>query len=335
MKVLVTGASGFIGSTLIEQLSSLGFEVHALMRKTSSLSNLSHLEGKFERVEGDLSNFDSLRNALKDVKYVFHLAGATAAPNRDAYFEHNARGTERLARAVAEVGPGLTRFVHVSSLAAAGPSSSLNPRVEADTEQPVSYYGESKLQGEKEVLKYKDAYPVTIIRPPIVYGPKDKGVFTIIQTVAKNFMPVLQGSAQGGHKYYSAIHAEDLCRGIVQAGVAPVEKVPSGEIFYVSGNEVHTYREILTTIAECLERDPFSFNVPKIAIKAAATALSVAGFITRKSFPLNLDKVNELLPDYWICSNEKAKKLLRFSPEFDLRTGMSHSIEWYKRHRWI
>ena len=333
MKAFVTGASGFIGSTLIEQLNSLGFDVYALMRKTSSPANLTGI--KFQKVEGDLSSFESLRQAVSGMDYVFHLAGATAAPNRQAYFESNAHGTERLARAVAEANPSVTRFVHVSSLAAAGPAPSLEPRHEAEPEKPVSFYGESKLQGEKEVLKYKDQYPISVIRPPIVYGPKDKGVFSIIQTVSKNIMPILQGSTQDGSKYYSAIHAEDLCRGIVQAALAPKGKIASGEIFYLSSDETVTYRELLQTIAECLEKDPFTFRIPKAAVTAIAATLSAVGTVTRKTYPLNMDKLNELLPDYWICSNEKAKSQLGFSPEFDLRAGMTHAIEWYKRERWI
>src|SRR5690242_9750279 len=132
MKALVTGASGFIGSTLIEELGTLGFEVYALMRKSSSAANLDGM--RMTRVEGDLSDEASLRAAIRsvpDLDYVFHLAGATTGPNREFYFEHNANGTRRLAQAVADERPGLQRFVYVSSLAAAGPSRSMTPRVES------------------------------------------------------------------------------------------------------------------------------------------------------------------------------------------------------------
>lgn len=333
-RALVTGASGFIGSTLIEELSNLGFEVLALMRGSSSAANLEGL--RYTRVEGDLSNRDSLRRALQGVDYVFHLAGATAAPNREAYFRHNADGTRILTEAVAEAAPGLTRFVHVSSLAAAGPASSHDaPRVETEPNRPVSAYGESKLQGELEVLKHKDSFPVVIVRPPMVYGPKDKGVYVIIQTVSRNVMPILSGSGPDGQKYYSAVHVRDLVRGIVAAGLAPVGQVPSGEIFYISSDEVHSYREFLSTIARSLQLKPFSFPVPKGAITAAAVGLSAIGKITGRTFPLNMDKLNEILPDYWVCSNRKARELLGFEPQYTLTTGMADAIDWYKRQRWL
>lgn len=333
MKALVTGATGFIGSTLVEELDTLGFEVFALMRKGSSSANLEGL--KFKRVDGDLSNQESLNLAVQNMDYVFHLAGATTARNRAAFFEANALGTGRLAKAVAEFQPKLTRFVYVSSLAAAGPSLSLAPRTESEKENPVSTYGQSKLQGEKELLPYLGLYPISIVRPPMVYGPKDKGVFVMIQSVAKNVMPILRGSTEGGHKYYSAIHAKDLCRGVVQAAVVSKDKAPSGEIFYLSGDGVYTYLDIMTTIAEKLNCDPLRINIPKFVIRALATGLSAAGLVMRRTFPLNLDKVNEILPDYWICSNQKAKRVLGFAPEFDLSSGMAHSIEWYKRQKWI
>ena len=333
MKALVTGATGFIGSTLVEELDTLGFEVFALMRRASSSANLEGL--KYQIIEGDLSNQDSLNKAVQGMDYVFHLAGATTAPNRLGYFEANSEGTRRLAKAVADFQPQLARFVYVSSLAAAGPAQSLTPRTEIEASTPVSAYGESKLQGERELDPYISKYPISIVRPPMVYGPKDKGVFVMIQSVSHNLMPILKGSTVGGHKYYSAIYAKDLCRGVVQAAVVSKEKSPSGDVFYLSGDGVHTYLEIMTTIAEKLNCDPLRINVPKFFVRLAAASLSGVGLLTRKTFPLNLDKVNEILPDYWICSNQKAKRVLGFSPEFDLSTGMAHAIEWYKRQKWI
>jgi nucleoside-diphosphate-sugar epimerase len=212
---------------------------------------------------------------------------------------------------------------------------SLDPRTEEDQDAPVSAYGESKLEAERQLLEYRDRFPISIIRPPMVYGPRDKGVFVIIRTVARNLMPVLQGSTEGGHKYYSAIHVRDLCRGIVQAAVVPAERVTSGEKFYMAGDGIHTYVDLLSTIAERLDADPLRFRVPKFAIHGAAAAMSLAGRVSRRTFPLNLDKVKEILPDYWICSNQKAKNLLGFAPEYDLSSGMANAIDWYKRQRWI
>jgi dihydroflavonol-4-reductase len=335
MKALVTGASGFIGSTLIEELGTLGFDVYALMRKSSSSSNLDGL--RMTRLDGDLTSIDSIRAAVRkvpDLDYVFHVAGATTGPNRDFYFEHNTRGTARLAQVIAEERPGLQRFVLVSSLAAAGPAEGLNPRSEMEENNPVSSYGESKLEAEKELLRYKSVYPVTIVRPPMVYGPKDKGVFVIIKTVSKNIMPVIPGSA-GGNKYYSTVHSRDLCRGLVQAALAKPDKVASGEIFYFCGDGVVSYEQIMTTVAEKLGLEPLKFKIPQAALFLGALAGSALGLVSKKAFALNLDKLNEVRPDYWICSNQKAKDVFGFVPEFSFPSGMSSTIDWYKRHKWL
>jgi nucleoside-diphosphate-sugar epimerase len=334
VRALVTGASGFIGSALVEELGTLGFEVDALMRKTSSGANLAGL--RYRRVEGDLTDEASLRRAVRDVDYVFHLAGLTAARSSAEFFAYNTEGTARLARAVAEARPSLSRFVYVSSLAASGPASARDkPMSELETEHPVSAYGQSKLAAERELLRYRECYPISIVRPPMVYGPRDKGVFVVIQTVARNLMPILQGSSEGGDKFYSIIHVRDLVRGIVQSAVASVAKVPSGEVFFLASDQTPSYQEILSTIAEALGRDPLRIRVPKPVIRALAVVFSSVGTLTRRTFPLNLDKLNELLPDYWVCSNSKAKIMLGFVPEIDLASGMASAIEWYQRHRWI
>jgi nucleoside-diphosphate-sugar epimerase len=209
----------------------------------------------------------------------------------------------------------------------------MDPRKEGEQDHPVSAYGESKLQAEKELLHYKDAFPITIVRPPMVYGPKDKGVFVVIKTVAKNLMPLMPGAGPGGNKFYSVVHSKDLCRGLVQAALA--KNVPSGEIFYFCGDGIYSYQDLLSTMAEKLGTEPWKFKIPRVALKIGATAGTALGILSKKTFPLNLDKLNELTPDYWICSNDKAKKVLGFAPEFSLASGMANTIDWYKRQKWI
>ncbi len=331
IKALVTGATGFIGSTLIEQLNQKGVDTYALMRKSSNTYNLEGL--KYTRVEGDLSDYPSLCEAVKGMDYVFHLAGVISGLNREYYFEHNSKGTLRVARAVAEENENLKRLVYVSSLAAAGPAHTFKPRIETEQEQPVSSYGESKLLGEQELLKFKDLFPVTIIRPPLVYGPKDKGVFALIKTVSKKLLPVIQGNTEDGNKYYSTIHSSDLAAGVIQAALS--KEISSGEIFYLTGDEIHSYRDLLRTMARSMNLEPIEFKVPLFALSSAAHTLTWAGKLLGKTFSLNIDKLNEIRPDYWICSNEKAKRSFGFSPQYNLSRGMAETIEWYKKEKWI
>ena len=166
MQALVTGGSGFIGSAVIEDLAKRGIGVKALLRSTSSRRFLDGL--KFDTVLGDLSDQDSLEEAVKGVDYIFHIAGAVWARNRQEYFRHNGEGTANLGRAVLQQNPKLKRFIYVSSVAASGPSQSLQPLIEDCEPAPVSYYGQSKLEGEKELHKILGGIPLSILRPPPV-----------------------------------------------------------------------------------------------------------------------------------------------------------------------
>ena len=258
------------------------------------------------------------------------------APSRAEFFRHNAEGARLLAEAVANVNPGLKRFVHVSSLAAAGPASALeSPRAEHEPNRPVSDYGASKLQGEIEVLGYKDRFPIAIVRPPMVYGPRDKGVYVVIKTVSRRLAPVMKGATPDGAKYYSSVHVKDLVRGIMQIGLADAGRILSGEIFYVNSDDVHTYAQLLDAMAGGLGVRAYKLPVPPGVIKAAAHGLDALSKLTKKSYPLNPDKLNEILPDFWISTSEKARTVAGFKPEFDLKTGMADAIRWYKKEGWL
>lgn len=333
MNALITGASGFIGSTLIELLNEQGIkDVGALMRKSSSPSNLEGLS--YQRVEGDLADVESLKRAVRGKEYIFHLAGLVTATNASAYFEGNARGAENLLEAIKQEKPPLKRLVYVSSLAAAGPAHSLkSPRTEDEENRPVSNYGKSKLAAEVSILEHKNTIPISVIRPPIVYGPRDKGVLTLVKSVTNRVVPELRGNTETGDKYYSTVHAKDLCRGIAQA--ATVSGLASGEVFYVAGDAITSYSEIMSEISSHLNIKVLKLRIPMVAVKAGAAALDVLGSMTGRSYLLNKDKLNEIIPDYWTCSNEKARTQLKFVPEFSFVKGIVDALEWYKKKNWI
>ena len=331
MQALVTGGSGFIGSEVIQQLTQQGVAVRALLRKTSPRHNLQGLD--YETVLGDLSDLQSLKEAVKGVDYVFHLAGAILARNRAEYFSQNAVGTGNLAQACAEANPGLKRFVYVSSIAASGPSDSLKPREEVDAETPISSYGASKLGGERELARWSASYPTTVLRPPAVYGPRDKAVFEFVKVVNTGIVPVLPASQRNGKKYYSVIHVEDLVRGIVLAGLAPEQS--RREVFFLCGDGVYTWNELMAAMAEGLGKRTVRIPVPGFALTGLGAMYTAAGWLMQKNYPLSLDKLKELRADYWICSNERAKKVLGFEPKWDLRRGMAQTISWYRLNGWV
>ena len=207
MKALVTGATGFIGSYLAEALLKRGYEVTCIARSTSSLRWIEHLDLKY--IHCDLADVDRCADHVRGFDYIFHLAGRTKATKEEEFFTANAVCTGNLARVAAERNPGLSRFVYVSSLAAAGPSSSGMPLKEDCRPMPVSFYGKSKLEGEKSVLRFRHRIPVTIVRPPAVYGPRDNDFLVMFRMVKKGIFPYW------GKGLYSMLYVEDLVTGII------------------------------------------------------------------------------------------------------------------------
>lgn len=332
MRILVSGASGFIGSGLVSALAEKGHEVCALLRSTASTEFLKGVS--FTRVTGDILDYESLVKATENVDAVFHLAGAIAAKDRDAYFRCNAEGTKNIATAAVKSGR-VKRFIYLSSLAAAGPSAGLAPRSESEPDHPISFYGESKLRGELYLDELQGQLPFVIIRPPIVYGPRDRALFPLFKTIQKNWMPVMTAKSTTGHKYYSAIHVDDLIQSCVLSLEASEAFFQTGERFYVSDGNIYTDERIMKMIADELKVTPIKFKVPSAVMALVAQGGSIAGKLLKKSLPLNTDKLKELNADYWICSTQKAMDRLAFKPKYTMESGVPQTIAWYKMNNWL
>ncbi|MEW6057094.1 MAG: NAD-dependent epimerase/dehydratase family protein [Bdellovibrionota bacterium] len=331
MQALVTGGSGFIGSELIRQLNAKNIKVRALLRKTSPRGNLQGLD--FETALGDLCDAASLKEVVKGIDVVFHVAGSISARSREEFFLHNATGTGNLAKACAEANPGLKRFVYVSSVAATGPALSLSPKRESDTALPISAYGESKLGGEKQLEAFAGIFPVTVVRPPAVYGPRDRGIFEFVKLVNSGVAPIFPAKNETREKYFSMIYVEDLVDGILLAGLAESQK--RYEVFFLSDGQVHSWTQVMKTMADALGKRPLRLPLPRFVWLSIAAAYSVAGKVLKKQFPLTLDKLNELDPDYWIFSSDHAQSVLGFKPKWDLQRGMAHTVAWYRENGWV
>ncbi len=323
--VLVTGATGFVGGNLVEALLKKGCSVTCLVRTTSDTRSLEKMPVRF--LIGDLENSKAMP-ALGRIDTVYHVAGAIKSPNRDGYFRTNQTGTRRLLEFLADAEPGLSRFVHVSSLAAAGPSREGRALTEGQKPNPISWYGESKLRSEEEVLKFSGAFPVTILRPSAVYGPRDRETLIIFRMVNRGCLFTPGKST----RFFSLIHVDDLTAALVHAGE---QDTSSGEVFFISRPEAYTWDEVGRAIARELGR-----RYRRIAFPAQMA--SIAGFggdlwarLTGRAATLNSQKVRELLEPSWLCNPSKAQARLGFSPQVDLEHGIRLTAIWYRSHEWL
>jgi nucleoside-diphosphate-sugar epimerase len=320
MKALVTGAPGFIGSYLVETLLKRGYEVTCLVRKTSNLRWIEHLDVRY--LMCDLAEIESRASEIKDFHYIFHLAGATKASCEMDFHHANAECTENLVRATAATASGVERFVYLSSLAAVGPGEPGRAVDEDTVPRPVSWYGKSKLGGEKAVLAHKDSLPVTILRPPAVYGPRDTDFFVMFKMIQKGFFPYW------GKCYYSLLYVEDLVRGIISAAE---KKEATGGTFFLCDDIIYTNEQIAAEIGAALGAKALRIRLPRSFLPA----LGFLGQKIDKRGIINGDRVNDFRFSNWTCDASRAKNELGFHSQITLREGIKWTADWYRIHRWL
>jgi len=319
MKALVTGAAGFIGSYLSEALLRKGYEVTCLTRPTSNLKWIEHLTTG--HIRADLADPRTYRDALAGFDIIIHAAGATKAGSEAEFFRANEHCTESLLDAAAGHS-GLKRFVYLSSLAAVGPSRTGEPVREETPPAPVSAYGRSKLAGERKVLGYSDRLPVTVVRPPAVYGPRDPDFFLFFRMVSKGIFPYW------GRCRYSILYVEDLVRGLVSAAEHPGAE---GKTYFLSDEAFYTNDDIAGQIADALGTKAMKLRLP-------CSLLPVVAFFGQKMGKkgiINRDRMNDFRFPNWTCDGGRARNELGYRTSISLREGIKWTADWYRIHRWL
>jgi nucleoside-diphosphate-sugar epimerase len=328
MRILVTGGSGFVGSYVAEQLAGQGHVVRALVRPKSDKRFLQTLQG-IEFAPGAVEDAASVRAAMDGVDGVIHVAGLVKARSPAEFHAVNTQGTQNLLDAALEVAPKLKRFVCVSSLAAIGSSPDGKPIPDDAEPKPVTHYGRSKLAAERAVIAAKDKLPVTVIRPPLVYGPRDRETLAFFTSIQRGVLPLLGD----GRNTLSMIYGEDCAAACVRALLADV---PSGRAYFVDDGNVYVWREALAEVEAALEKRAFlRVGLPMGVLVASAALSQLWGKLTNTAQMLTLDKVNELKQRHWVCSGEGARRELGWTPKTSWPQGVRQAIAWYRQERWL
>lgn len=326
MKVLVTGATGFVGSHLSEALAKKGHQVYCLVRHTSDLSWIRDLPVKL--VIGDVKDRSSLAQVVTEVEYIYHFAGLTKALNEAQYMEANYRGTVNLLETCAQYNTDLRGFLYCSSLAAAGPSPDGKLITEADPAKPITPYGFSKLEAEKAVLDCAQKFPVRVIRPPAVYGPRDRDIYLYFRLIKKGIMP----SIGSDERYLSLIYVKDLVKATLLA--AESEKA-AGKVYFVSDGKVYIWAEVARLLALTLGVKPIKVRVPTWILPPIAMLSRLSSMATKKPALLNNHKLRELRQKYWVCDSSKANLELGFEADYTIEKGFPETARWYLEQGWL
>lgn len=337
-RILVTGATGFIGSFIVEEALNKGMEVWAAVRKTSSLEYLR--DSRIHRIELNLSSGDDLKNQLKDhpFDYVVHAAGVTKCIHQEDFYRINTEGTKNLVNAIRTLKMPLKRFVYLSSLSIFGPIREQQPYqeiTEADTPQPNTAYGKSKLLAEQfldsinESLKAdEEPFPYVILRPTGVYGPREKDYFLMAKSIK-------------GHSDFSVGYKQQditfvYVQDVVQAVFLAIDYGKTGRKYFLSDGQVYQSSTFSNLIHQALGRPWW------IRIKAPIWILRIVTFfgehigrMTGKITALNNDKYHILKQRNWRCDIQPAIDELGYHPEYPLELGVPLTIRWYKENKWL
>ena len=331
MKILITGASGFIGSFIVEEALRRGFETWAAVRKSSSREYLQDERIKF--IELNLSSKEQLMEQLKphQFDYVVHAAGVTKCLNKDDFRRINTEGTKNLAEALIALQMPLKRFVFVSSLSIFGAIREQQPYEEireTDTPQPNTAYGRSKLEAERYLDSLGSRIPYIILRPTGVYGPREKDYFIMAKSIKQHSDFAVGYQRQD----ITFVYVTD----VVQAIFLALEKGEIGRKFFLSDGEVYQSTTFSDLIHEELGR-PWWIRItaPVWVLRIVTFFGEYVGRMTGKVTALNNDKYNILKQRNWRCDIEPARRELGFEPKVQLKEGVKTTIKWYKDNGWL
>jgi nucleoside-diphosphate-sugar epimerase len=325
-RVLVTGGTGFIGSHLVERLLRNGYDVTCLVKDPRQLRWLEGMEVRL--IQGDCTQPESLAAALEGVSLVFHCAGVTKAKHIRDYYFVNHLGTKNLLEACARYNPDIEKFVLVSSQAAAGPSRDGRPVNDSTTPQPVSDYGRSKLLAENETRGYKDRFPVVILRPTSVYGPRDTDVFELFRWASRG----LTLEMTGGDRYLNLCYVEDLTAALL---LSAEQNTESGSIYFVAENRSYSWSEFRTLLLSTGGVKAHTIKLPYGAAYLLGIIAEIGSRFSVKPALLNRQKVREAAQRYWLCDTDKIENDLCFRAEYPLQKGLELTWKWYRKNSWL
>lgn len=286
-------------------------------------------------VRAELSDLERLWEALDGATHVYHLGGVTRATDWRTFQENNVQATLTLLGAVAQAAPGVERVLVTSSLAAVGRGAE-GVADETAPLDPVSRYGKSKAQMEQALAErhdmtasFHERLPITVVRPPAVYGPRDADLFDFFQAVDRRVCPVVGG----GDGRVSLVFVKDLARGIADAAES---EGTAGETYFLSGpQQAYTWNEVKAAATDALGHGALTLPVPGPLVGAVGAASEAWGRLSGSYPPLNRDKAREIRHACKVCTSEKAREAFGYAPRVPLAEGVAETIRWYEAEGWL
>ena len=323
--MLLTGGSGFIGGHVARALIADGHELRVLLRRTSDTRFIDDLA--FEPVIGDLREPASLHAACRGVDVVVHAAAVLRAVDTRDFMLANREGTAALADAAAS--SGVERFIYISSIAAQGPAPSPTPEPPDTQTHPVSAYGRSKEAGEQALLQRRGRMQIAILRPPMVYGPRDTGLQAFFW-MAKRGLSVRLGE---GKNLVDAIYGPDLAEAIAALLRSTPRQLARYHVCDTGGP--YDWNQLLATLGEAAERRLWIPTLAPAMFHGLARASELWATVTQSEPTLDRARVVEMRQPAWICDPTSLIDDTGWRPQTGLLEGMRLTMAWYRKHGWV
>lgn len=324
-RILVTGATGFVGGHLAESLLADGHTVRLLVRDPRRLKWF--MPDVFEITVGDVTNESAIAEAVKDVDMVIHCAGVTKTAHADEFYRVNETATRSLARSCEN--SGVKRFVLCSTLAVCGSSGSDRMLTESDPELPITNYGKSKLAGERAIREELKQTEWVILRPPAVMGPRDEQFVPLYKMMQRWRIYTEVGSTK---RFYSMIGVNDLVRCLKHAAFAN-----SGmrETYFVAISEPYEWQSVASAFAQVTGKKPTRIVVPEFVSHMIGFFGDLSMKLTGKPALLGSEKVSEILATGWVCDVSKIERAWSFRCQDSIEDVVRVTHEFYIQQRWI
>jgi nucleoside-diphosphate-sugar epimerase len=322
VRALVTGGTGFVGAHVVEALRARGDQVTCLVRSPARARALGWTDVRV--VAGDLDDAHALRAACDGATAIFHLAGRISARNATEFMRANRDGTANLLEAAAIQPP--ERFVLVSSLAAGGPTLPGQPIDETRAPAPVTPYGQSKLAA--EVLVRAMPWPWTIVRPPMVYGERDREVLKLFRLARTGVVPVFGDGSQE----LSVVYVGDLVQALLSAAAAPAA---ARRVYYAAHPSVTTSRELARAVGRAVGREPRVVGLPAPLARGLLWAIGSLAHLAGRATVLSADKAAEFLAPAWTCRPDALMRDTAWRPHVELAPGLARTAAWYRTEGWL
>ncbi len=323
-RVLLTGASGFIGGRLRDALLATNVDVIAIRRPGSPPAK------KGRSIEASYEDTAGIEKIIRSEKpdYVLHVAGATKGVSYEDFRLANVVPTQNLLDALSKEHPQVKRFVHISSLASYGPSSPTKPHSETSERRPIEFYGQSKLEAERVVENMGKAVPWTIVRPSGVFGPGDVDYLNLFREVERG-RNVYFGNRQ---RWFSAIYVDDLVDAIL---LATAHEGAIGQGFFVCDNKPITWETFQESMVRVSGKRVRSLDLPEFLVSIAAFGGEFATMIDKQPRLFNRQKAKMGAAEAWLCKSDHVRKTLGWSSNVDLDEGLRRTFDWYRKEKWI